>query len=151
MIQPKVTTDLKTAGLFCWSNGHCRFSQDDAWSKGHGMTSDIFKCKATCGSVLDCMELFNAVLYLSTCWQLQLAPAYVCPDNLIRASMMLQDKILQSVSRDQKVTVTNDGATILKSLYVDNPAAKVLVGERCMPDFCNSLQRQMYRCVARHP
>lgn len=24
--------------------------------------------------------------------------------------------------------VTNDGATILKSLYVDNPAAKVLVG-----------------------
>lgn len=25
--------------------------------------------------------------------------------------------------------VTNDGATILKSLYVDNPAAKVLVGE----------------------
>ncbi|KAK9867509.1 hypothetical protein WJX84_010106 [Apatococcus fuscideae] len=37
------------------------------------------------------------------------------------------DKILQSVSRDQKVTVTNDGATILKSLYVDNPAAKVLV------------------------
>lgn len=42
---------------------------------------------------------------------------------------LLQDKILQSVSRDQKVTVTNDGATILKSLYVDNPAAKVLVGE----------------------
>ncbi len=27
--------------------------------------------------------------------------------------------------------VTNDGATILKSLYVDNPAAKVLVGEDC--------------------
>ena len=25
--------------------------------------------------------------------------------------------------------MTNDGATILKSLYVDNPAAKVLVGE----------------------
>jgi chaperonin GroEL (HSP60 family) len=24
--------------------------------------------------------------------------------------------------------VTNDGATILKSLHVDNPAAKVLVG-----------------------
>lgn len=24
--------------------------------------------------------------------------------------------------------VTNDGATILKSVYVDNPAAKVLVG-----------------------
>jgi len=25
--------------------------------------------------------------------------------------------------------VTNDGATILKSIYVDNAAAKVLVGE----------------------
>jgi T-complex protein 1 subunit beta len=37
------------------------------------------------------------------------------------------DKILQSTGRGQKVTVTNDGATILKSLHVDNPAAKVLV------------------------
>lgn len=41
-----------------------------------------------------------------------------------------QDKILQSMGRGQEVVVTNDGATILKSLYVDNPAAKVLVGER---------------------
>jgi T-complex protein 1 subunit beta len=37
------------------------------------------------------------------------------------------DKILQSMSRGREVMVTNDGATILKSLYVDNPAAKVLV------------------------
>lgn len=36
-----------------------------------------------------------------------------------------QDKILQSLSGQRLVTVTNDGATILKSLYVDNPAAKV--------------------------
>ena len=38
------------------------------------------------------------------------------------------DKILQSVS-DQtgKLNVTNDGATILKSVHIDNPAAKVLV------------------------
>jgi len=27
--------------------------------------------------------------------------------------------------------VTNDGATILKAIGVDNPAAKVLVGKRC--------------------
>ena len=27
------------------------------------------------------------------------------------------------------IQVTNDGATILKSIGVDNPAAKVLVGE----------------------
>jgi hypothetical protein len=40
------------------------------------------------------------------------------------------DKILQSMGRGQEVTVTNDGATILKSIHVDNPAAKVLVGER---------------------
>ena len=38
------------------------------------------------------------------------------------------DKILQSVSPDnQGIQVTNDGATILKSVYLDNPAAKVLV------------------------
>ena len=39
-----------------------------------------------------------------------------------------QDKILQSTGRGRSVTVTNDGATILKSLHIDNPAAKVLVG-----------------------
>lgn len=37
------------------------------------------------------------------------------------------DKILQSMGRGQSVTVTNDGATILKAIYIDNPAAKVLV------------------------
>jgi T-complex protein 1 subunit beta len=37
------------------------------------------------------------------------------------------DKILQSLGREGEVTVTNDGATILKSLFVDNPAAKVLI------------------------
>ena len=36
------------------------------------------------------------------------------------------DKILQSMSGSKNVTVTNDGATILQSIYVDNPAAKVL-------------------------
>ncbi|XP_048131526.1 T-complex protein 1 subunit beta-like [Rhodamnia argentea] len=37
------------------------------------------------------------------------------------------DKILQSTGRGREVTVTNDGATILISLHIDNPAAKVLV------------------------
>lgn len=37
------------------------------------------------------------------------------------------DKILQSTSREGDTLVTNDGATILKALYIDNPAAKVLV------------------------
>ncbi|XP_077999836.1 T-complex protein 1 subunit beta-like isoform X2 [Glandiceps talaboti] len=37
------------------------------------------------------------------------------------------DKILQSPSHTATVEVTNDGATILKSVGVDNPAAKVLV------------------------
>merc|ERR1719336_2805140 len=37
------------------------------------------------------------------------------------------DKILQSTTNPNDVTVTNDGATILKSVPVDNPAAKVLV------------------------
>ena len=39
-----------------------------------------------------------------------------------------QDKILQSGGMTESIQVTNDGATILKALGVDNPAAKVLVG-----------------------
>jgi len=39
------------------------------------------------------------------------------------------DKILQSVSdpNNVRITITNDGATVLRSVPVDNPAAKVLV------------------------
>ena len=37
------------------------------------------------------------------------------------------DKILQGMDRSQSVRVTNDGATILKSLYMDNPAGKILI------------------------
>lgn len=37
------------------------------------------------------------------------------------------DKILQSTSGKGSMMITNDGATILKSLQVDNPAAKVLI------------------------
>ena len=40
------------------------------------------------------------------------------------------DKILQSVgdpTAKKHITVTNDGATILKSIHVDNPAAKILI------------------------
>jgi len=38
------------------------------------------------------------------------------------------DKILVSVSsQDKSISVTNDGATILKSIHVDNAAAKVLI------------------------
>lgn len=34
-------------------------------------------------------------------------------------------------SRRDKTTITNDGATILKSVWLDNPAAKILVGRFC--------------------
>jgi len=40
------------------------------------------------------------------------------------------DKILQPLSAEgagDKIVITNDGATILKSIYIDNPAAKILV------------------------
>lgn len=37
------------------------------------------------------------------------------------------NKILQSVGGSNDIVVTNDGATILKSIYLDNPAAKILV------------------------
>lgn len=39
------------------------------------------------------------------------------------------DKILQSTGREGNITVTNDGATILKSIRIDNPAAKILIGK----------------------
>jgi len=38
---------------------------------------------------------------------------------------------LQSSDKNESIQVTNDGATILKAIGVDNPAAKVLVGENC--------------------
>ncbi len=37
------------------------------------------------------------------------------------------DKILQSQGGQGKVEVTNDGATILKSVIVQNPAARILI------------------------
>jgi len=38
------------------------------------------------------------------------------------------DKILQPFGdRNQKITVTNDGATILKSVWIDNAAARILI------------------------
>jgi len=37
------------------------------------------------------------------------------------------DKILQTASNNEVIQVTNDGATILKSIGIDNPSAKVLV------------------------
>ncbi len=41
-----------------------------------------------------------------------------------------QDKVLVcNGPHDNGIQVTNDGATILKSIGVDNPAAKVLVGQ----------------------
>jgi len=40
------------------------------------------------------------------------------------------DKILKpmvSGPRANHITITNDGATILRSMHVDNPAAKILI------------------------
>ncbi len=37
------------------------------------------------------------------------------------------DKILQSTNPNSPLTVTNDGATILRSIGIDNPAGKILV------------------------
>mmetsp|Transcript_10347 Transcript_10347/g.29490 ORF Transcript_10347/g.29490 Transcript_10347/m.29490 type:complete len:532 (+) Transcript_10347:110-1705(+) len=72
------------------------------------------------------------------------------------------DKILQSMGRGETVTVTNDGATILKSLYVDNAAAKVLVdiskvqddevgdGTTSVTVLCGELLRQAELLVNQH-
>jgi hypothetical protein len=48
--------------------------------------------------------------------------------EIYKSLVYVQDKILQSTGRGQNVIVTNDGATILMSLHIDNLAAKVLIG-----------------------
>ena len=49
---------------------------------------------------------------------------------MLRILCSPQDKVLVSIGpHNSGIQVTNDGATILKSIGVDNPAAKVLVGE----------------------
>ncbi len=51
------------------------------------------------------------------------------------------DKILQPIGggKGAKVEITNDGATILKSIIIDNPSAKVLVGVLLKPHFVADL------------
>uniref|UniRef100_A0A7R9WB64 CCT-beta n=1 Tax=Pseudictyota dubia TaxID=2749911 RepID=A0A7R9WB64_9STRA len=76
------------------------------------------------------------------------------------------DKILQRVSEsDQSVSVTNDGATILRSINIDNAAAKVLVdiarvqddevgdGTTTVAVLCGELLREAEKLVAQriHP
>lgn len=76
------------------------------------------------------------------------------------------DKILQRVSQqDQTVSVTNDGATILKAVNIDNAAAKVLVdiakvqddevgdGTTSVAVFCGELLREAEKLIAQriHP
>jgi chaperonin GroEL (HSP60 family) len=34
------------------------------------------------------------------------------------------------MGREGEITVTNDGATILKAIHVDNPAARILIGNQ---------------------
>jgi len=70
------------------------------------------------------------------------------------------DKILQRVSQnDQSISVTNDGATILKSVNIDNAAAKVLVdiakvqddevgdGTTSVAVFCGELLREAEKLI----
>jgi len=70
------------------------------------------------------------------------------------------DKILQSVSEKESIQITNDGATILKSLHVANPAAKVLIDLSSVQDqecgdgttsvvvLCGELLRQAEKLLA---
>lgn len=75
------------------------------------------------------------------------------------------DKLLQSSSNPDSALVTNDGATILKSIPFDNPAAKVLVniskvqddevgdGTTSVTVLCAELLREAERLIERkiHP
>ena len=53
------------------------------------------------------------------------------------------DKILQGNDRNA-MQVTNDGATILKAIGVDNPAAKILVGKKSLVIFSRNEFTEFY-------
>ncbi len=75
------------------------------------------------------------------------------------------DKLLQSASNQDQAMVTNDGATILKAIPFDNPAAKVLVniakvqddevgdGTTSVTVFCAELLREAEKLIDKkiHP
>ena len=62
----------------------------------------------------------------------------------------LQDKILQPMSQGQsKVTFTNDGATILRSIPIDNPSAKILVGALVLLWQCAVFSLAIFRSCSR--
>lgn len=99
------------AGVFRGSHGHRRPGEDDARTERHGEQRDAMLSRV--GAVSHAVTHAQSLL---GCISVPHHPA--------------QDKILQSMTGGKDIMVTNDGATILKSLYVDNAAAKVLVGER---------------------
>jgi T-complex protein 1 subunit beta len=91
-----------------------------------------------------------------------LPPAYQhararCPQDLVKTTLGPKgmDKILQSISTPNgDIQVTNDGATILRSIIVDNPCAKVGGGQggvlRTSAKLCAPLPRPFcaYRVCA---
>jgi len=92
-------------GIAYWWYGCCWLGQDNSGAKRNGKVSSLL-------SLLP--EIVKHCLF------------YINNRHLV--TIFFQDKILQSTGRGHEVTVTNDGATILKSLHIDNPAAKILVG-----------------------
>ncbi len=114
------------AGGLRGRGGHRRPGQVHARPQGHG------GCSAPAGAPPHGRRCAPAAVLLG--WRLRQWSTSAAGGRGARlvpspAPPRLQDKILQSMGRGQEVTVTNDGATILKSIYIDNPAAKVLVGE----------------------
>jgi hypothetical protein len=84
----------------------------------------------------------------------------LCVPRVVCCRGAPQDKILQSMSNGS-IMITNDGATILGSITVDNPAAKVLINisktqddevgdgtTRCVPLLLllPPLRRQLHHC-----
>lgn len=128
------------AGELCGGHGHRRPGQEHARAQGHGARG----CwAANYGTLSTAHARRTPCSTAATPTRRHPPPPFACRPSARRraaapapahaaASLPAipccpQDKILQSMSRGREVTVTNDGATILKSVYVDNPAAKVLV------------------------
>lgn len=83
--------------------------------QGQDVRTQNSKCRASFSQISHLLMLFNIVQAVSSL------------SNIVKSSLGPQglDKMLVDDIGD--VTITNDGATILKQLEVTHPAAKVLV------------------------
>ncbi|KAJ2999153.1 T-complex protein 1 subunit beta [Globomyces sp. JEL0801] len=107
------------------------FLKVDEYLKQHADLTEKSKSIGTTESGLSATRIFqeNATEERAENARLASFVGAIAVGDLVKSTLGPKgmDKILQSLSDNKNVMVTNDGATILKSIALDNAAAKVLV------------------------